>query len=52
MLKTLVLICSIGTDPSACTAETGDFAANDGGLGYGGGAVVFGAAIAVTVVLY
>lgn len=22
MMKTLVLICSMGTDPSACTAET------------------------------
>ena len=22
MLKTMVLICSMGTDPSACTAET------------------------------
>ena len=30
----------------------GDFAADDGGLGYGGGALVFGAAIAVTAVLY
>lgn len=29
----------------------GDFAADDGGLGYGGGALVFGAAIAVTAVL-
>ena len=30
----------------------GDFAADDGGLGYGGGALVFGAAIAVTAALY
>ena len=30
----------------------GDFLADDGGLGYGGGALVFGAALAGTVVLY
>lgn len=30
----------------------GDFAADDGGLGYAGGAIVFGAALALTVVLY